>query len=713
MTAAQNADQNPPTEKPSTKRPTSKKSNALITTSPRPIVSKMKGSVKSTSKGRSTALKKLKRTTTTNSVRPSRHSTPGTIFVASVTPRASTSQRTIKSTNGRLFIPRTFPPSPSTATQNLAPLPPRRSRALPRRPAHHTRLVDQSPLTPARPAADPALLHAVSRLAATADSPRAAMEDILRLAIAHFGASSGTVSLLNPDTGKLEIEVHQGMPPDIDEIALRPGQGITGWVAFHGRPQLVSDVRADARYIPVRPEVRSEITAPLVPDNGQILGVINLDSDQVDGFGPAQLEGLVALAGECTCVLLRLWQLHHLRGKARQLENLVSAGLTLVTKLERQELHDAITRDTLGLLPARASLLFEYIPGRRCLRAVSLAGAPEATLPDGDLPLDSCLLGATLSTRRHLEFINVQSPEYIDVVDLPRHPALRSLLAVPMFWENEAVGVLCVFTDHPHRFNNDEKRLLSAFSSLAAVTLQNSRLYTRVFQSEDTLRKNEQLTTLGLLAAEIAHEIRNPLTVIKLLYGYLGLDFPPDDPRRTDVRVIGEKLDQLEAIVSRVLQFAKAPSSLHSRWSLADIIGDTLVLIRLKLAQSKIRLRFDPPEKPLHINVHKGQLQQVLLNLLLNSTQAMPHGGAITVRAFAEGQDGSRQAVIDVIDTGGGVPPEIADHIFDSFLSGRADGTGLGLAIAKRILLSHHGDISLQATGPGGTTMRLRLPLAP
>ncbi len=575
-----------------------------------------------------------------------------------------------------------------------------------------------SPASPPSPfdassLAHPALLHAVSRLAATADSPRTAMEEILRLAIVHFGASSGTISLLNPDTGKLEVEVHQGMPADIDEVALRPGQGITGWVAFHGRPQLVPDVRADSRYIPVRPEVRAEITAPLIPDNGQILGVINLDSDVVQGFGPAHLDALVTLAGEITSVLLRLWQLQHLRGKARQLENLVNAGLTLVTKLERQELHDAITRDTRRLLSARACLLFEYVPARRCLRAVSIDGLPGVRLPEGDLPLETSLVAGTLATRRQLEFINIRSPEFLDVVDLPRDPALRSLLAVPMFWENEAVGVLAVFTDHPHRFNNDEKRLLSAFASLAAVTLQNSRLYTRVFQSEDTLRKNEQLTTLGLLAAEIAHEIRNPLTVIKLLYGYLGLDFPEDDPRRTDVRVIGEKLDQLEAIVSRVLQFAKAPSSMHSRWSIADLVSDTLVLIRLKLAQSKIQLRFDPPARTLHVDVHKGQIQQVLLNLLLNSTQAMDHGGSITVKVEADTHEGARCVLIDVIDTGRGVPPELAAHIFDSFLTGRADGTGLGLAIAKRILVSHHGDISLHATGPAGTTMRLRLPLAP
>jgi signal transduction histidine kinase len=281
-----------------------------------------------------------------------------------------------------------------------------------------------------------------------------------------------------------------------------------------------------------------------------------------------------------------------------------------------------------------------------------------------------------------------------------------------MFWENEAVGVLCVFTDHPHRYNNDEKRLLSAFSSLAAVTLQNSRLYTRVFQSEDTLRKNEQLTTLGLLAAEIAHEIRNPLTVLKLLHGGLGLEFPPGDPRATDMRVIGEKIDQLEAIVTRVLGFAQAPTSLHSRWSLAEIVADTLVLVRLKLAQHQVAVEFAPPAQPLCVEAHKGQLQQVVLNLLLNAMHAMPAGGSITVTLAIDQAAAAPRAILDLRDTGTGVDPAIRDRIFDSFLSGRPGGTGLGLAIAKRILASHHGDIVLHETSPAGTTMRLTLPLA-
>ncbi|EIP96986.1 signal transduction histidine kinase [Opitutaceae bacterium TAV1] len=573
-----------------------------------------------------------------------------------------------------------------------------------------------------------AALQRISALGARASDPGETMRAILGIVIEYFGASAGTISLLNPDTGKLEIDVHQGMPADIDEVVLRLGQGITGWVAFHGRPQLVPDVRADPRYIPVRPEVRSEMTAPFVQESGQVLGVINLDSDLPGAFAQAHLDELVRLADEATCVLLRVWQLSHLQGKARQLEALVAAGQALVTKLEPQELHDTITRDARKILGTRASALYLHYPARGVIALASFTSdaAPElsasatgpaapgpAPLPTEELPAEACLVTAVLHTRKHVEFANIQSPEFLDVVDLPRDRVLRSMLAVPMFYEQEIVGVLAVFTDHVHRFNNDEKRLLAAFGSLAAVSLQNSRLYSRVFQSEESLRKNEQLTTLGLLAAEIAHEIRNPLTVIKLLFGYLGLDFPEGDPRRTDVRVIGEKLDQLEEIVSRVLTLAKAPTSLHSRWNLAEIIEDTIVLIRLKLAQGKIALRMELPPRPLSVDVNKGQIQQVLLNILLNSTQAMPEGGTITVRVASDRKDGAACAVVDVSDTGRGIPGHISEKIFESFLSTRPDGTGLGLAIAKRILLSHHGDISLHGTGPDGTTIRIRLPLAP
>ena len=565
------------------------------------------------------------------------------------------------------------------------------------------------PLADAR--AYPAL-YRISTLVGRVDEPREALRAILAIAVETFGAGSGSISLINPDSGRLEIEVHQGMPADTDDIALRLGQGITGWVAFHGRPQLVPNVGGDPRYIRLRPAVQAEMAAPMIGSSGQTIGVINLDSDQIAGFSPADLQLFVLLTAEATAIMQRLWQLRQLGGKARQLESLITIGQSFVTKLEPEELCDSLTRDARQITQTRACALYLHDAARATVRPASLTSGMITEIPVADHPLDSCFTAAAIHTRRQVEYANVQSPEFADLVDLPRDPTLCSVLATPLLYENEVIGVLAVFTDHVHRFNNDEKRLCAALASLAAVALQNTRLYARVFQSEESLRKNEQLTTLGLLAAEIAHEIRNPLTVIKLLYGYLGLDFPEGDPRRTDVRVIGEKLDQLEAIVTRVLSFAKAPSSLHSRWNIGEIIEDTIVLIRLKLAQSKIHLRFVPPPRALIVDAHKGQLQQVLLNLFINATQAMPDGGSITLSAGTEERGAALFATIDITDTGTGIPEAIRDRIFDSFLSGRPDGTGLGLAIAKRILLSHHGDIALASTSPAGTTMRITLPLA-
>lgn len=553
-------------------------------------------------------------------------------------------------------------------------------------------------------------MYRISSLAGREDDPRSALRTILNELVATFRADAGAISLLNPSTDRIETEVATEQALEGSPAGLKPGHGITGWCVLNGRAVLVPDVSAEPRYIAMRASARCEMAAPM-RDGDQMLGVIDLECDRVGGFTEADLELFQQLSDEAARVMQRLWQLAHLREKARQLEALITTGQSLVSKLEQQELFDTLTRDARAMMQVHACALYLHDSATGTIRFGSWTNTATTPASEADFPLASCLVAAAIHTRRQVAFTNVHSPEFTELLDLPADESLRSLLATPMLYEGEVLGVLAVFTDRVHRFDNDEKRLCAALASLGAVALQNARLYARVFKSEDSLRKNERLTTLGLLAAEIAHEIRNPLTVLKLLHGGIGHDFPEGDPRHTDIRVISEKLDQLEAIVTRVLGFAKAPSSLHSRWSLADIIEDTLVLVRLKLAQSKIQLRLEPLATPLIVEGHKGQLQQVLLNLIINATHAMPEGGVITLATSIEERGHSRHVHLDLADTGTGIPAEIRGRIFDSFLSGRPDGTGLGLAIAKRILISHHGDITLLATSPAGTTMRITLPV--
>jgi signal transduction histidine kinase len=562
---------------------------------------------------------------------------------------------------------------------------------------------------------DSAVLYRIASLAARAADASSAPREILAAIMTAFPAESGSLALLSAESGRLEICVEQGLPSDIGDFALRPGQGVTGWVALHGRPLLVADVAAEPRYILARREVRCEMAAPLIVE-GRTIGIINLDADRVGAFDQTGLARLARYAEEAGAVLHRLWQLERLRANSKQLTTLVELGHALVTQLAPEELLSTLTQSGRALFNARLCLLHDYDSTRRELRlhAWSAAGdlsSAGLSLQQQTVSADLSLLASVVRSGKATEFQHIDGPGYSEAADLPRDRTLCSALAAPIILEGEPAGVLSVFYGTPHRFSDDEKRLAAALASFAAVALQNSRLYARVFHTEEVLRKNETLTTLGLLAAEIAHEIRNPLLVIKLLHSTLGGDFPDGDPRRRDLQVITEKISQLEEIVARVLSFARAPAALHSRWALAEILDDTLVLLRAKLAQANVQLSYAAPARAVLVDANKGQLQQVVLNLALNSLAAMPHGGELTVQCTADDKAGARVVHVDLIDTGTGIPDAIRPRIFESFLSGRADGTGLGLAIAQRIVTDHHGELTLASTGPRGTTMRITLPL--
>ena len=556
-------------------------------------------------------------------------------------------------------------------------------------------------------------LYRISSLAGKTGRPKEALQLILNEIVATFDAGSGSIALINPDNGRLEIEVSQGLPEDSSRIELKPGQGITGWVALHGKPLLVDDVRAEARYFPVRDSVRTEMAAPM-EDRGQVIGVVNLESDSTGAFTEEDLKLLVLLTAEAGKVARNLWLIQQLQTKASQLESVLTIGGRLVSKLELQEIIDSITMEARKIVDCRLCAVFLPDSGADSMTLYSVDGDSGAFRKLPPLPIDESSIGVALRRQKQIEVLElVKTEDHLVVLEAIQNESLVSLLASPMVFEGEVIGVLNVYTDHLHRFNNEEKRLFATLANLGAVAIQNARLYKRVFESEEQLRLNERLNALGLLASEVAHEIRNPLTVIKLLFQSLDLKFPPEDPRSRDHAVIDEKLDHLESIVGRVLNFAKSSDDVHSRCSLRQIVRNTLVLMRLKLEQSRVRLNYDDPEDPLTVEASSGRLEQVILNLIFNAVQAMPQGGDLILTLQAVSHQSASWAELTLTDTGCGIPDDIRERIFDSFLTGRQDGTGLGMAIVKRIVDSHHGTIEVVRSDASGTSIRLRLPLAP
>jgi signal transduction histidine kinase len=283
------------------------------------------------------------------------------------------------------------------------------------------------------------------------------------------------------------------------------------------------------------------------------------------------------------------------------------------------------------------------------------------------------------------------------------------MLVTPVVYEDSPIGVLSLYVDRSHRFNDDEKLIARALADLGAIAVQNARLYGRVFDSEESLRKSERLTTLGTLAAEIAHEIRNPLMVIRLLFDSLGLEQSEDEAKNKDLFVIREKLDHLEQIAGRILDFGKSRESFRKPFSLKEIIEDAGLLVRLKLEQCHVTLHINEFPDDLFVFVDKGQIQQALLNLMLNALVAMPNGGKLILEA-GRSEEGKAQVLVK--DTGTGIRQELQGRIFDSFLTGTTEGTGLGLSISKRILRAHDGDLDLLESGNDGTVFKITLPLS-
>ena len=290
---------------------------------------------------------------------------------------------------------------------------------------------------------------------------------------------------------------------------------------------------------------------------------------------------------------------------------------------------------------------------------------------------------------------------------------LVSLLCGPLINGTTCIGVLNVYTGKRHSFSDEEIRILTAFASASANAIEKARLHDRLRGIEEKLRQNEKLSVLGLLAAEIAHEIRNPLTVMKMIYHALRLDFSEDDPRAKDARVLGEKMDHLNRIVERILTFAKQGDP---QWETVDVnilLDDLALLTRHKLKQHGIQLRRELGGDVPRLEADATKLEQALLNLTLNAIESMPDGGLLTIRTSIHGgvDEESSRVWIEFIDTGEGMSERSMAKAFSSVLdSQKPTGPGLGLAIVSRIIEAHSGEIKLKSALGKGTTFLVGLP---
>ena len=260
-----------------------------------------------------------------------------------------------------------------------------------------------------------------------------------------------------------------------------------------------------------------------------------------------------------------------------------------------------------------------------------------------------------------------------------------------------------------------ERELMGELAGQAALALENAALLDQQRARIRRLYRAERLATAGELAAGAAHEIRNPLTAIRSTIQYLHETLPEDHPARGDALGLLEEVDRIDEIVEGLLSFARPSEAVFEPTDLVETVRQAVGLLTPQARKQGVELETEA-HGPILLVSNEGLLKQLVLNLVLNSLQAMPGGGTVTVRAGALGAapaernlpDERSGALLEVSDTGPGIPDELLERVFDPFFTTKPGGTGLGLSICYGIVERHRGEIEIESTARGAT-VRIRL----
>jgi signal transduction histidine kinase len=268
--------------------------------------------------------------------------------------------------------------------------------------------------------------------------------------------------------------------------------------------------------------------------------------------------------------------------------------------------------------------------------------------------------------------------------------------------------------DLQHRIHiapGDEIGELAAnFNQMTAQILDDRR---EIERTTRRLIEVEKLATIGRLAAAMAHEIRNPLTAIKLNIQKVGKSPSLASHEREQVGIAESGIRQVERIVKELLAYARAPKLAKDFFSLETLIEDALRFVQDQLEEKNIQVVREYALELPPILVDGDKLRQAFLNIVLNSAEAVSTGGKVVVRTALREQDGKRHAVVQIEDDGSGIDEKELKTIFEPFFTTKGLGTGLGLTNARKVIELHDGTVEAKSTVSVGTTITVNLSYQP
>jgi signal transduction histidine kinase/CheY-like chemotaxis protein len=597
-------------------------------------------------------------------------------------------------------------------------------------PAEIERLTDELAEVREQLAATSEVLAVIGRSASDLEG---VLETVIESARKLCGADAGQVFLVDED--RYRFAYGSGMRAEYRElIASTPvilDRGtLVGRVGLDRRATQITDVLEDPDYSWTHEQrvagFRTIMGVPMLLD-GEVVGVLSVWRTQVHAFSDHAVEVLTTFAAQAalavrTVDLVRALESRtdELDRKVNQLEALGAVGQAESFSLNLTEVLNTIITQAVQLSGTDGGSIYEFDEDAREFRVETVCGTSPETfdaLRRTRIGLDDTFLGKAATLGRPLEIP--------DLRDAPLDPYLRvlaeggwhSLIAVPMLREGRIVGAMVVRRHAPGYVPQEICDLLGTFASQSALAMINAQLYRQLERQSAALEVASRHKSEFL--ASMSHELRTPLNAIigfseVLLERMFGeLNERQDDYLR-DIWSSGKHLLEL---LNDILDLSKIEAGQmvlnRSEFAVRESLEYCLSMVRERALKQRVLLSLDVDPEVSLLDADRLRFRQVLLNLLANAVKFTPEGGRVGVRASVHDQD----LVVEVADTGPGVPAEDRQRIFDAFQQGatrhpeQTEGTGLGLTLSKRILELHGGRIWVESEAGKGSTFGFALPI--
>lgn len=402
----------------------------------------------------------------------------------------------------------------------------------------------------------------------------------------------------------------------------------------------------------------------------------------------------------------------------RDLFILHTAGLDLMESLELDTLVTKIAARADDLVRADTTAVSVLNNKSFTLQYLGVHGSKKQLLMEQELPLETGGIYNWLACYgTPLLIPDAQSDFRLDG-DRMKTLGVKTLMMVPLWSSNTLTGLLTVVNKKGGAsFDKHDLRLFTVFGNLAGAALQNASLYTDLKEKMLELKSAQQqlvhsskMAAIGELAANVAHEINNPLTSVLGYTTYLLKTVDLAESSRRMLGMMERETLRVRKIIRNLLDFSRQKPSWMQPADLLMPIKETIALVQGMAESSSVRVVEEYPAAPVMVNMDHDEIKQVFINIAYNALQAMPSGGEFRVRLTMRRD---YQVVVEFGDTGVGIAPGNLDKIFEPFFSTKenGNGTGLGLSISYRIIQNHGGTIEAASTAGHGTVFRVTLPL--